>query len=1068
MSSGGIRGKQVGAGLICGSCFASLVSASNFCSECGARLAQTARRAEYKQVTVLVTDVVRSMELASTLDLERLREIMTQVVERSAGVARRYGGTVEYHGDGVMAIFGAPTALEDHALRACVAALEIQHDMKLLSAEVRRRDRVALQVRVGLNSGRVIAGDLGAGSLGYRATGRHVGMAQRIESVAPPGAVMLSESTVRLVEQVVTLTEPEWVDIKGFAEPVRAWRLLAIGNSQGATGRTEAALVGRRGEMAVLNDMVERAIGRRGVVVNVTGPPGIGKSRAARDVAAVAAARGVDVFWAFCESHASDVPFYAVTRLLRAALRLTDVDSEVARARLRIEMPAADPEDLLLLDDLLGIADPHVPVPQINPDTRRRRLTALINTASIGRSRPALYIVEDVHWIDGVSESMLSDFLTVIPRTASMVLITHRPEYHGVLARAEHCEAVPLGPLHHSEVTDMLSDLLGTDPSVGGLALVIADRAAGNPFFAEEMVRELVQRGVLEGEAGDYSCTAEVSEVTVPATVQAAIEARIDSQTAAGKRTIRAASVIGAQFTAELFVALDVQPVFDELIGAELIDRVESASDDEYVFRHPLIRAVAYESQLKSDRAEWHRRFAAGIQQRAPGSTEENAALIAEHLESAGELIDAFGWHMRAGTWLANRDLAAARVSWERARRIADQLPADDDGTLTMRISPRTMLCATDIQAREAHESVQRFAELRQLCHAAGDTVSLAIGMSGPATALLYAGRVREASALSIEQMALLASIDDPAPIMGLASIAFCNWLGIMDFERILQWSQIVVDMADGDPVKGAGYGVGSPLAIALAWRGTARWCLRRTGWHSDLHEAVAMARCSNAETLSGAIAWTYGIAMQYGALEADEFLMRTSEEAVQIAQSASNDRAMGLAGYTLAVTLLNQEDGADRRRGLKLMRETREIWLRRKIHFLLPVTDVWVARETASKGDLEAAITAMRQAVGDLQTSYPFYCVWATGVFVQTLLERHSQGDMAEAERAVAWLADLATEQDSAMIEISVLRLQALLAGARDDKLTFADHVRSYRDRAESLDLKGHIAWSQTMGVGH
>ena len=215
---------------------------------------------------------------------------------------------MEYTGDGVMAIFGAPIALEDHAFRGCLAALAIQEEANRLAAEVQRRDGVALRLRVGLNSGRVIAGEIGSGSLGYAATGEPVGFAQRMESVAPPGGVMLSESTARLVEHTVMLGEPEWVRIKGADEPVRARRLVGIGPRDGLVGRAEASLVGRRWEMAALDAMVDRAIGGRGGVVNVVGPPGIGKSRTARETAAFAAGRGVEVFWAFCESHAGDIP----------------------------------------------------------------------------------------------------------------------------------------------------------------------------------------------------------------------------------------------------------------------------------------------------------------------------------------------------------------------------------------------------------------------------------------------------------------------------------------------------------------------------------------------------------------------------------------------------------------------------------------------------------------------------------------------------------------------------------------------------------------------------------------
>ena len=274
--------------------------------------------AEYKQVTVLFADVVRSMDIAAAVDMERFREIMTDLVERSAAVVHRYGGTVEYTGDGVMAIFGAPIALEDHGFRACLAALAIQEETNQLANEVQRRDGVDLRMRVGLNSGRVIAGEIGSGSLGYSAIGQQVGFAQRIESVAPPGGVMLSESTARLVEHLVMLGEPEWVRIKGADEPVRARRLLSIEARHVRLGRAEASLVGRRWEMAALDAMVDRAIGGRGGVVTVVGPPGIGKSRVAREAAALAAGRGVEVLWTFCESHARDIPFYAVSRLLRA------------------------------------------------------------------------------------------------------------------------------------------------------------------------------------------------------------------------------------------------------------------------------------------------------------------------------------------------------------------------------------------------------------------------------------------------------------------------------------------------------------------------------------------------------------------------------------------------------------------------------------------------------------------------------------------------------------------------------------------------------------------------------
>jgi class 3 adenylate cyclase len=1051
----------------CGSCGTGLRDSARFCDECGSPIATSAEAAaKYKQVTVLFADVVRSMDIAAALDIERLREIMTELVERSAALARRYGGTVDYNGDGVMALFGAPIALEDHAFRACLAALAIQEEAARLGAEVARRDGVTLLLRVGLNSGRVIAGEIGSGSLGYAATGATVGFAQRMESVAPAGGVMMSESTARLVQHAVLCSEAESLSIKGGGEPVRGHRLMAINPRAGFVGRAEASLVGRRWEMAALDAMVERAIDGRGSVVTVVGPPGIGKSRVAREVTALAADRGVGAFWTFCESHARDVPFHAVTQLLRAALGVADLDDQAARTRVRVRMADADPQDLHLLDDLLGIADPEAPLPQIDPDARRRRLTALVSTATLARTEPALYLIEDAHWIDPISDSMLADFLAIISKTPSTVLITARPEYDGALHRVPGTQTIALAPLGDSDTASLLGELIGTDSSIDDLAQLIADRAAGNPFFAEEMVRELVQRGVLAGERGDYVCRTDVAELTVPATVQAAIEARIDRLSTAANQMLSAASVIGARFDAAMLASLGIDPAVDELLDVELIDQVRYAPSPEYAFRHPLIRAVAYESQLKSDRNEWHRRLAAAIQQRAPGSVEENAALIAEHLQAAGELHAAYGWHMRAGAWSANRDIGAARVSWERARRIADELPADDPLQLSMRIAPRTMLRATDWQASTIQESQGRFEELRELCTAAGDKVSLAIGMTGLGTEFLYAGRAREGSRLASEQMALLESIGDPNLTVGLAFVAFANWFASGDFREILRWAQTVVDLAAGDPATGAGFGLGSPLAVGVAFRGVARWWLGHPGWRQDLDDAVALARNSDPATLGVVLTWTYGLAITCGVLRADDSTLRAIEEAVQDAQRASSDIALIFAEYSLGGTLLYRDAAADRDRGLELMVQARE-WQRERMPPLVPVSELAAARQRARHGDRDAVIPVMRTAVDELhQDGRLPYEVWGTDVLVETLLERGTDADLAEARAAIDRLANL-DNQDSAVLEITLIRLRALLAQASGDAAGHRALALRYRALAESLGFEGHIAWAEAMIAG-
>src|ERR1700757_719366 len=268
----------------CRACGTEPLENARFCHGCGSPLQDGDTRAEYKQVTVLFADVVHSMDIAAAVGPERLREIMTDLADRCAAVVQRYGGTVDkFTGDGIMAGVGAPVALEDHAVRACLAALGVQEETKRLAVDVRERDGVDLQLRVGLNSGQVIAGEIGSGPFGYTTIGEQVGMAQRMESVAPPGGVMLSASTARLVEGAATIGEPELVQIKGADAPVPARRLSGMAEAHRAALRAESNLVGRRWEMSAFEGLLDRAIEGHGAVVGVVGSPGIGKSRLVRE-----------------------------------------------------------------------------------------------------------------------------------------------------------------------------------------------------------------------------------------------------------------------------------------------------------------------------------------------------------------------------------------------------------------------------------------------------------------------------------------------------------------------------------------------------------------------------------------------------------------------------------------------------------------------------------------------------------------------------------------------------------------------------------------------------------------
>ena len=940
------------AGLSCGSCGTQLGATAKFCSECGSPLTQATQSAEYKQVTVLFTDVVHSMDIAAAVGPERLREIMAELVDHAAGVVKRYGGTVDkFTGDGIMAVFGAPIAYEDHGARACLAAMGIQEQMAQIATRVASRDGIDLRLRIGLNSGQVIVGDIGSTSLGYTTIGEHVGLAQRMESVAPPGGVMLSDSTARIVADVATLAEPEMAYIKGATEPVPAHRLLAMTEHHELGGRHASTLVGREWEVGALTGMLHRAVCGHGCVVGIVGPAGIGKSRLVSETASIARRLGAEVFSAFCESHAAEVPFRAIAALLRTAFGINELDAESARNRIRDRVPDVDPEDLLLLDDLLRIRDPEHDVPDIAADARRRRLTTVVNAAYLGRSTPAVYVIEDAHWIDATSEAMLADFLSVVARTSSLVLITYRPEYRGALSHVSGAQTIFLAPLDDSQTTSLVSELLGSHSSVAGLISQIADRAGGNPFFAESIVRDLADRNVLEGARGDYVCTRDHADVTVPATLQAAIAARIDRLDAAAKQTLNAAAVIGVRFDEHLLAELADNTALRKLLDAELIDQVAFAPRAEFGFRHPLIRRVAYESQLKADRAALHRRLADAIAASAPLG-DENAALIAEHLQGAGDWRAAYDWHMRAGAWLASRDIAGACLSWERARQVADTIAADDPDAVSMQIAPRTLWCAN---AWRLHAGVggRRFEELQELCDRAGDKTSPAIAMTGLLAEGVVQGRIREASHLAAEHTALIESIADPTLMVGLAVGTIGVRVVTGEIQEVLRWSDTVIDLAHDDPVKG-NYVMGSPLAAAYATRSLARWCFALPGWRDDMERAIELARSSDPWTRATVMFYTCGAGIAGGIYTADDAACREIDNALRMAEVAGDDLAVSMAKYTKGLLLVHG-DVVDRDRGLELLTEVRELILEGRFYLSeLPVVELYAGREQATHADID------------------------------------------------------------------------------------------------------------------
>jgi adenylate cyclase len=1055
-------------GAVCRACGTELRGGARFCDSCGVPAPEANQQPEFKQVTVLFADVVNSLTIASAVGAERLREIMADVFGCAATITRRYGGTVDkFTGDGIMALFGAPLALEDHAFRACLAALAIQEQIAQLAVEVQRRDGVALLLRVGLNSGRVIAGEISSDARAYTAVGEQVGLAQRMESVAPPGGVMLSESTARLVEHATVLGAPEWVNVKGAVEPLPARRLLAAAVERVQIGRREPTLVGRAWEMNTVAGILDQAIRGAGCVVGVVGPPGIGKSRIMNEAVTLATRRGVEVITVACESHTREVPFHLVARLLRRVFGVSDLDEHAGRARVRASMPDADPEDLFLLDDLLGIGDAGAAMPEITADARRRRLAALLKAIALARTTPAQYVIEDVHWIDEVSEAMLAELVTIVPQGHSLILITYRPEYRGALSRTPGAHTISLTPLNSAQTSALTAELLGTDPSVRALSARIADRAAGNPFFAEEMVRDLAQRGVLDGDRGAYVCREDIADVSVPATLQATIAARIDRLGRPAKQFLYAAAVVGARFTAELVAALladiDVTGAIAELLQFELIDQVMFTPRAGYAFRHPLIRTVAYESQLKSGRSELHRRSAIAIEQQEPGAADENAALIAENFEAAGDLRIAFDWHMRAGAWSSFRDIRAARTNWQRARQVADRLPADTPDRASLQIAPRNLLCGT-LWRTGGSIAATGFDELRDLCTAADDHVSLAIGMTGYIMALTFHNRFREAAQVASEQSQLLESIGDPTLTVALLFAAIYAKCQAGEMIESLRLADRLIDLADGDPTRG-NLIFGSPLSTAIAMRGHVKMCLGIRGWLDDAATSIAMAAPLDPTSYVFALLWKYVASVPFGALPADATAMRETTEALRIAESFSDDFVLGMGRLSRGLVLVTR-DGPEREAGIDLFSQARDMAVAERFSLsALTIVDPEFSMEKARDGDLDGAVDLTRPVVDGAYESGDM--IWrgrATEVLVQLLIQRGSVEDLQEAEAAIDRLADVPTDPGFVLHELPLLRSRALLAQAHGDEKGHRNFVEGHRVKAAAAGFEALLTTAESI----
>ncbi len=665
--------------------------------------ARASLEGERKHVTVLFADVKGSVELASDIDPEVWHDVMNRFFEILAGGVHRYEGTVnQYTGDGAMALFGAPIAHEDHAHRACWAALSLREDLRSYAEELKRTRGLGFSTRLGLNSGEVVVGKIGDDlRMDYTAQGHTVSLAARMEQLAAPGNVYLTENTASLVRGFFELRDLGHFDVKGVRDRVAVYELSGAGALRTRLDRSRSRglsrFVSRDEESARLDAALEQAGQGSLRVVGLSGEGGVGKSRLCLEFVERCRADEVVVFETHVPSHARSVPLLPWQTLLRDLLGAEESEPpEAARERIagRLLRLAPDSlEALPVLYEFLGFPDPVESGGEQDPERRQGLLLELLVAvlAARSRERPVVLLWEDLHWIDEASDRLLARLVDALADTPTLLLLNFRPGYRASWMLRGSYDELQLAPLGSAEAQELLGVLLGADPSVAALAATLVERTGGNPFFLEELVLSLIESGALRGDKGAYRASAPISEIEVPATVQTVLAARIDRLSEVAKQVLQTGAVIGKRFPELLLRQVSELPesacaaAVDELLRAELVYAEALHPYPEYAFKHPLTREVAYASQLGDSRKRLHARTANEIMQMGRRSRDERAGVIAHHLERGGEPLEAARWHATAADGARFVDAPASVYHWQRVRVLAAE-SGDSEASTELRL----------------------------------------------------------------------------------------------------------------------------------------------------------------------------------------------------------------------------------------------------------------------------------------------------------------------------------------------------------------------------------------------
>ncbi len=1050
--------------LVCASCGAELPAGAKFCNRCGSPIgagsfqsrftspeaytprhlaekilsSKSALEGERKQVTVLFADLKGSMELLADRDPEEARGLLDSVLERMMEAVHRYEGTVnQVMGDGIMALFGAPVAHEDHAVRACYAALDMQAAIRRYAGEVRRSQGVTVRIRVGLNSGEVVVRAIGSDlRTDYTAVGQTTHLAARMEQLADPGTTLLTAETLRLAEGYVEVKPLGPVPVKGLDGPVEIYEMTGAGPRRSrldaAAARGLTRFVGRDAELEQLRQALARAATGHGQIVALVGEPGVGKSRLVWEVTHSHRTHGWLVLQAGSVSYGKATPYLPVIELLKAYFQVEDRDDgRKVREKVTGKLLTLDEALKPALPDLLALLDVPVDDPQwqaLEPPQRRQRTQEAVKRLLLRESQvqPLLLVFEDLHWIDSGTQAVLDGLVEGLPTARLFLLVNYRPEYEHRWGGKTYYAQLRLDPLTPESAEHLLRTLLGEDPTLPPLERLLIERTEGNPFFLEESVRTLVEARVLAGERGAHRLVKTPETIQGPATVQAILAARIDRLSAEDKRLLQGASVIGKDVPFALLPAIAELPDealrrgLDHLQAAEFLYETRLFPDLEYTFKHALTHEVAYGSLLQERRRALHATIVDAIEACYPDRLAEQVDRLAHHAFRGEAWEKAVAYLRQAGAKsMARSAYREATTSFGQALAALAHLPQTRD-TLERAIDLHLEVSTALVAPGEIARALGHLREAEALAEALGDRRRLAWVSVYTAAQLWLMGQLDKAVEAGVRALAIASESDD-LPLQAAARLSLGRgYLALGDYRQAMECLERSLESL-GDQVYGPREGPSLPSVSSRTWL---VWCLSEIG------------------QFAGAI--------EHG------------RQALRMAEAANHPTSLVLACRSVGLAHLRK---GELDRAVPALERAVEVCQMAHLQVYVDVTASLLGYAYALGGRVAEAVPLMERAVADpASTGRANHPLFLAHLGEGHLLAGHPDQALAVVRRGL----DLARQQKERGNEAWVLRLLGEIAVQRDppDAEAAERHYREALARAGELGMRPLVAHCQ-LGLG-